>query len=155
MSASITTRAVTLEDVAVLRRLADEAIEERRHQRGGEQWVAIDLADRDVDAELRSAASDGRAMVGEIKQVPVAMAVWEHRPSGVAELTALFTRPEVRGVGLGSALLHAVRSAAAHDGCGSWQSDAMPGDRATKNFFEAHGLRARRLVVWSQLDAET
>jgi hypothetical protein len=38
------------------------------------------------------------------------------------------------------------------EGCSGVDSLALPGDRATKNFFESFGLVARALIVHKDLD---
>lgn len=63
----------------------------------------------------------------------------------------IFVEPEARGVGLGSALLNCVVVDADALGCRGIDARALPGDRATKNFFESFGLVARAILVHKSL----
>ena len=51
-------------------------------------------------------------------------------------------------------MIEAVESWARAAGCIGIDSLALPGDRATKNFFEAAGLIARAIVVHRSLASE-
>lgn len=64
-----------------------------------------------------------------------------------AVLTSVFVDPAARRIGLGHLLLVDAMATARAWGCGDLDATALPGDRGTKNFFEAHGMRARLLVV--------
>jgi GNAT superfamily N-acetyltransferase len=64
-----------------------------------------------------------------------------------ARVDGFFVRPELRGVGIGHELFEALLGALPGLGCDRVDAVALPGDRATKNFFEAHGLVTRALVV--------
>ncbi len=69
-----------------------------------------------------------------------------------ARLDSLFVVPELRGIGIGHELFsHAVRELR-RLGCEGLDAVALPGDRATKNFFEAHGMVTRALVVNTRLE---
>jgi GNAT superfamily N-acetyltransferase len=68
-----------------------------------------------------------------------------------ATLAELWVEPGARGVGVGSCLLAAARSEATGRGCTGLDATALPGDRATKNFFEDHGMTARAIVVHGEL----
>jgi len=59
----------------------------------------------------------------------------------------LFVVPDARGVGVGRALLQFVVDEAEHRGCRGIDARALPGDRSTKNFFEASGFAARSIVM--------
>jgi ribosomal protein S18 acetylase RimI-like enzyme len=62
-------------------------------------------------------------------------------------LTDLFVEPEARSVGVGEALVDLVVDFCADRGCTGIDATALPGHRAAKNFFEAHGFTARSLVM--------
>jgi ribosomal protein S18 acetylase RimI-like enzyme len=63
----------------------------------------------------------------------------------------LFVAPQARGIGLGEALMAAIVESAEEAGCFGLDALVLPGNRATKNFFEASGLTARAIVVHRSL----
>ena len=115
------------------RRAAAEAV----GRRGGAEHLRWDTHER-PDGTL--------TLVGTCDGVVLAYAVVQ-QDGTLARLHELFTEPRARGVGLGHALLGEATARAAAWGCDGLDSVALPGDRSTKNFFEAHGLRARLLTV--------
>ena len=77
-----------------------------------------------------------------------------HDGSQLAVVTDLYVTPGARGVGVGGALMDLLIDAARADGAVGIDSLALPGDRATKNFFERFGLTARAIVVHRSLMAD-
>ena len=71
--------------------------------------------------------------------------------SATRELGHLYVVPECREVGAGDALLQWVIDDARNKGLSSVRASALPGDRATKNLFERHGLIARAIQVEKKL----
>ena len=67
----------------------------------------------------------------------------------------LFVEPEARSVGVGEALTVALLAWFADQGCCGVDALALPGARATKNFFEESGFTARLLVMHRRLDETT
>lgn len=65
----------------------------------------------------------------------------------VAVVGEMGVEPEARSVGVGEALVGEVLAWAGARGCVGVDAPALPGQRATKNFFEAHGFTARLLTV--------
>lgn len=63
----------------------------------------------------------------------------------------LWVHPNARGIGLGSALMQNALTLANKRGCTGIDARALPGDRATKNFFESFGLVARTIEVHRKL----
>ncbi len=59
--------------------------------------------------------------------------------------------PDAREVGVGEAVLARALEWATARGCIGVDAWALPGERATKNFFEAAGFTARLLVVHRSL----
>lgn len=59
----------------------------------------------------------------------------------------LYTELEARSVGVGECLMNALLAWCTERGCRGVDGMALPGDRHTKNFFEANGLVARAIVV--------
>lgn len=70
----------------------------------------------------------------------------------VAVIEELYVTPDARNIGLGAALLEHARQLAATRGCTGLDAVALPGDRATKNFFEDHGMVARAIIVHTGID---
>ena len=77
------------------------------------------------------------------------LAVVEELADGrrLAVLTDLAVEPEARAVGIGEVMMNLVLAQAEERACVGIDSWALPGDRATKNFFESFGLKARLLTV--------
>ena len=69
----------------------------------------------------------------------------------ILEITDLWVHPELRGIGVGAALMNNALDAAAAAGCTGIDARALPGDRQTKNFFESFGLVARTIEVHRSL----
>lgn len=88
--------------------------------------------------------------LGSIGEQPVGYLVVEMGGS-TATISELFVLPEARHVGMGHALLESAMDSARSSGCDCIDAAALPGDRQTKNFFEDHGLVARKIVVQSKL----
>lgn len=123
--------------------------EARRHPLGA---TVRDTVSSDLDA-----AEAGRAIVllGTLGDVEVGYAVAHVEPTGglpLAVVDDLFVEDAARGVGVGSALMSALVARASTEGCGGIQVEVLPGDRATKNFFEGFGLVARKITVHRSLD---
>ncbi len=70
-------------------------------------------------------------------------------------LDALVVDPEAREVGIGEAIMDLVLAELQAAGCLGVDAHALPGDRATKNFFESFGLKARLLTVHRSFDDGT
>ena len=66
-------------------------------------------------------------------------------------VSELVVDPDARGVGLGVCLLEDAVAWAKAVGAVGIESTALPGQRATKNFFEAAGMKARLLTVYASL----
>jgi ribosomal protein S18 acetylase RimI-like enzyme len=111
------------------------------------------------------ADSDHHAvLVGTYDDVVVGLALAEHptesAPSRtgddrVAVVRVLYVEPEMRGVGVGDALLAELLRIERARGATSLDIAALPGDGATKSFLEGLGFRARLLVMHRSLEPET
>ena len=55
-------------------------------------------------------------------------------------------------MGVGEILIETLKADAMERGAVAIQSTALPGDRATKNFFESQGMVARAIIVHRWLD---
>ena len=156
-----TARPGELRDLERVVELAAAAIAELTPTRGGEVWSRIDARPAPIEASLRDALTDPsqHLVVGELDSVIVGYAVVridQLRDGGrLAVLDDLYVDVGARGVGLGETMMNAVLEWATDQGCFGIDSMALPGNRATKNFFESFGLVARAIVVHRPLKGPT
>ena len=68
-----------------------------------------------------------------------------------ANLQHIFVVPEAREVGLADSLMTYVLTELKTRGVSNIAGRALPGDRATKNLFERHGLIAQTIIVGKSL----
>lgn len=145
-------RLATGEDLGRLVALATEAVDEQRDSRGGAVWSRRE-ARRRPEATLAGALGDPATsvVVGTLDEVIVGYGVLriERLDDGglLGVVDDLYVEPEARGVGVGEALMGDLVERATASGCVGIDALALPGNRATKNFFEAAGLTARAIVV--------
>jgi GNAT superfamily N-acetyltransferase len=143
-------RPATAADVLEILELERTARALAAEQRGGPVWLARHPAHGDRVGELIESPSD-LVLVGTIDDAVVGYAVahLQHVDDGapLGMLRDVFVDPAARGVGVGAALLDAVLAWAEAQGCRGLDSTALPGDRATKNFFESYGMVARAIEV--------
>lgn len=153
-------RPATQDDLGSLCQLAEEAIDELQPTRGGAVWARYQARERPVVGSITAAVVDPDAHVvaGCIDDEVVGYAVVRLdrlRDGGLlAVLDDIFVHPDARGVGVGAALMDAVIEWATERGCIGIDSVALPGNRATKNFFESYGLVARAIVVHRSLTTD-
>jgi len=144
-------------DVVRLAELSRLAQAELAPTRGGSVFVVREARAEPVEESLR--ADVGRPgcilLAGTLdgSVVGYACAVVESlrdlRRLGV--IRALFVEPPARQSGVGEALIGALLGWAHQQGCAGVDATALPGNRATKNFFEANGFTARLLVMHRDL----
>jgi GNAT superfamily N-acetyltransferase len=101
--------------------------------------------------------ADGRrrVLVGTVEDAVVGLALGRLDPVGEASLgiiDACYVEPEARGVGVGRALLDDLMAWFTSSGCRGVDVTALPGDRATKNFLEGSGFKARLLTMHRPLE---
>lgn len=147
-------------DITQLAELAEAAFEEAGRGRGGAIWAVREAR----AAPMRDALSDivddpgWLVLVGMIDEVVLGYSVARLEQLRDASLLAvvedLFVDPGARGVGLGEALMDEVVRWAREAGCRGIDALVLPGDRASKNFFETFGLVARAILVHRSLDPE-
>ena len=153
----IEARPATEADIAILCALAEAGIAELAPLRGGDIWSRLEARTAPFEADFAAAVADPDrlVLVGTIDQIVVGYAAADevelHDGEHLCDLTDIFVLSEARGVGVGEELLKL-----AIDWCGSRgivgiDSTTLPGDRATKNFFETFGLVARSLTVHRRL----
>jgi GNAT superfamily N-acetyltransferase len=91
-----------------------------------------------------------RTVVGSLDGDIVGLAVGRTDLVGEASVgvvDALYVEPEKRAAGVGQKLLECLVGWFETSGCRSVDATALPGDRATKNFFESAGFKARLLTM--------
>ncbi len=159
MPAAVTVaiRRATEDDVASLtdaHRLAQAAVEDAR---GGRLDTLLRGRAEPIDATFSNDlnAEDTEVYVGTANSVFAGYSVATTRTlrtgETILELTDLWVHPELRGIGVGAALMNNALDSAAATGCTGIDARALPGDRQTKNFFESFGLVARTIEVHRSL----
>jgi GNAT superfamily N-acetyltransferase len=144
-------------DTERLVELARVGIAELSTQKGGIVWqrhaARTEPLDEGLEADLADAAT--QVLVGTLDDVVVGYAVTTVEAlsdeTRLAVVRDLYVEPEARGVGVGACLMDAVLAWATDQRCLGVDALALPGSRATKNFFESFGLVARAIVVHRDL----
>ena len=151
-------RPATGDDLARVAELSRQARAEVESERGGATFLAREARGDSVVDDLAPALADGErcVLVGTLDGVVVgfASARTERLRDGTVHgvIGDLYVEPEARGVGVGEALMDALLAWAAERGCKGIDATALPGDRATKNFFEGSGFTARLLVMHHRVE---
>jgi len=135
-------RPLAAADVAAVAALRDAALGEIAGARGGRLYEPRPLPAPDDKARP--------CWVGELDGTVVGYLVASSSAS-LGRVDAVYVDHACRSVGVGSAMLdQALEWMRAH-GCTDADASALPGARATKNFFEESGFTARLLVVHRRL----
>jgi GNAT superfamily N-acetyltransferase len=151
-----TVREGTADDLDALVAMATAAVDEQRDGRGGALWSRRE-ARRHPVTTLSAAMGDPDqlVLVGCLDSVPAGYGVVRRDTlddgASLAVVDDIYVDPAARGVGLGEALMNAMVDWARQRGCVGIDALALPGNRATKNFFETFGLTARAIVVHRDL----
>ncbi len=147
-------RVATVDDLDVIVALAELALEEQRSGRGGRIWAVRETRPAPFELSLRQAIHDPdqEVFVGTLDDdviVGYAAVRAEHLRSGetLGVVDDLIVEPDARAIGVGEALIGQVIAWCDQRECVGIDSHALPGNRATKNFFETWGFKARLLVV--------
>lgn len=144
------------QDGAELSRLWRESVAGLAGLRGG-TTLAASLSERYPFRDIPSILlRPGRIVVlGCVDGVPVGLSYAELRRTGaerVLSLEVVFVELEARRVGLADAMLGVLLEETSGWDVTAIDAPALPGDRATKSFFESHGFRARLLVMRRSFD---
>ena len=145
------------EHLGVLAEMATEAVAEQEDARGGWVWSRREVRERPFEESLAADLDDpdSAVWVGLIDGTPVgyAAAAVELLQSGdrLGRVTDLYVTTAARDVGVGEELIGEVLQWCEQRGCAGVDSLALPGNRATKNFFETFGFTARLLVLHRRL----
>ncbi len=146
-------RAAEPRDVARVATLMAQSIDQMRGQRGGEVLVRQRARTAPLEDEVTRLLddTDRQVMVGTLDDAVIGFAVGRverFRDGGLlGVIDDLYTDPGARELGVGEAMIDALIEWFTGRGCFGVDSIALPGDRATKNFFETAGLVARAIVV--------
>ena len=150
-------RAATAADIDRLVALALELRGELRVMRGGALWEVRESRVRPVAemfAELLM-RDDTIVLAGTIDDVVVGYGTLELETlrdgRRLAVIGDLYVEPDARAVGVGEAIATELVARATAAGCIGVDAFALPGHRATKNFFERAGFTARALVMYHEL----
>jgi GNAT superfamily N-acetyltransferase len=125
-------------------------------ERGGELWQTADASLLGTD-EVRAWLDDpgARVVVGTIDDVIlgycVVRAVALRDGTRLGVIDELFVERDAREVGVGEELIDDVTAWCTELGCRGIDATALPGQRATKNFFEGGGFVTRRLTMHRSL----
>jgi ribosomal protein S18 acetylase RimI-like enzyme len=150
-----TTRRGGPDDRPQLAQLARQAREDARTKRGGVLLVDEGLRQEPLEETLLTGDPSELVVLGLIDEVPVGYALARAvvLPSGdrLGVVEELYVDPEARGVSVGESMMDDIVAFCREAGCVGIDAVALPGDRATKNFFETFGLVARAIVVHRSL----
>ncbi len=144
-------------DLPRLSGLAAQAIQELSGQKGGIVWQRHAARREPLEDGLADdlADSDTQVLAGTIHEAVVGYAVTSIErlsdESILAVVRDVYVEPDARGVGVGAALMEAILAWAEERRCIGVDALALPGGRATKNFFEGYGLVARAIIVHRDL----
>ena len=150
-------REATVDDLDAIVALAQFCLDEQRDGRGGPIWAVRESRPAPFELSLREAihSPDDVLFVGTIDEVVVGYAAVrvEHLRSGdlLGVVDDLVVHADARAVGVGEAMIRLVIAWCDVRHCVGIDSLALPGNRATKNFFETFGFKARLLTVHRQL----
>jgi ribosomal protein S18 acetylase RimI-like enzyme len=151
-------RPATAADIPRVVELARLMRAELSAMRGGELWAVREAWPEPLEDSYDTLLTrdDALLVVGTIDDVVVGhgVVVVELLRSGarLGVVTDLYVEPEAREVGVGEAMADALVAHCDDRRCIGIDAPALPGHRAAKNFFEAHGFTARALVMHRRLE---
>ncbi|HUQ38637.1 MAG TPA: GNAT family N-acetyltransferase [Acidimicrobiales bacterium] len=147
-------------DVPRIAELCRQGLAELLPTRGGDVFVSRDARGEPIEDDLRAAIEDPhrRLWAGTIDDAIIGYAAThveqlrDGRTLGVID--DLFVEEGARGVGVGEVLIAQAVAWCREQGSLGVDATALPGNRATKNFFEGSGFTARMLVMHHRFDAD-
>jgi len=119
-------------------------------------WALTDGLDERFDLAFFHALTLGESWLwmGTIDDVPVGFVWFTIEPmleraggSRIGRIRLIYTEPPARGVGVGHEMLVAVLGELRRLGIRHFDAPVGPGQRASKNFFEAHSFAARSIIM--------
>jgi GNAT superfamily N-acetyltransferase len=144
-------------DLGRIAELVDAMCKELTPMRGGALWAAREAPVEPYDETYGSMidAEDACLLVGLIDDAIIGFgaATVETLRTGqrLGIITDLFVEPEAREVSVGETIAHDLVEFCTSHGCIGVDARALPGHRATKNFFEEQGFTARAIVMHHRL----
>ena len=145
-------------DVPRLAELNRAVIDELAPMRGGAVWKAREARQEPVEEALAGLLEDPdmRVVVATIDGFVVGYAVarLEHLADGsvLGVIDDIFVEEGARMVGLGELMIGDLMRWCEERKCIGMDAMALPGHRATKNFFEESGFTARQLVMHNRFE---
>jgi len=146
-------RAAEAADIPRIAELARAAIDELAPMRGGAVWKAYEARAEPIEDGLEALLddADARMVVSTIDGVVVGYAIvhLEYLGDGsvLGVIDDIFVEEGARQVGLGELMINDLTAWCDERKCIGMDAIALPGHRATKNFFEESGFTARKLVM--------
>ena len=146
-------RPASTTDLPRIAELNRAVIEELRPMRGGAVWKAREARPEPLEDELAALLDnpDARVLVATIDDTIVGYAVvhLEYLADGsiLGVIDDIFVEEGARQVGLGELMIDDLMTWCEERKCVGMDAMALPGHRATKNFFEESGFTARQLVM--------
>lgn len=96
---------------------------------------------------LNTQSDTSLRLVGGIGSTVMGSLTASNQENGTWTIESVFVEEECRTIGIGDALVIACLKELQQRQATWVQSRALPGDRATKNLFERHGLVAQTIIV--------
>lgn len=150
-------RPAQLEDMERIAVLAAAMHDELAPMKGGSLWAAREARAAPYGTTYTSLLDqpDTCFLVGCIDDVVVGFGAVEIESLRTGErlgvITDLFVEVDARSVAVGETITNALVAFCVDQGCIGVDARALPGHRATKNFFEDQGFTARALVMHHRL----
>lgn len=140
-------------DIPRIAELVRAAVAELAPMRGGAIWKARESRAEPVGPSLAALLddTDARMVVATIDDFVVGYAVVRIEQLGdgsaLGVIDDIFVEEGARQVGLGEGMIDDLMAWCEARSCVGMDAMALPGHRATKNFFEESGFTARKLVM--------
>lgn len=146
-------------DVPRLAELNRAVVDELAPMRGGAVWKAREARQEPLEERLEELLEDpdARVLVATIDGTVVGYAIAriEHLTDGsvLGVIDDIFVEEGARQVGLGELMIDDLMAWCGERKCFGMDAMALPGHRASKNFFEESGFTARKLVMHHRFEA--
>jgi len=132
------------DDHLALSDLARSARHDLADVRGGRRWL-------ETHPEPVWSASELVVLVAELDALVVGYLAARRTESEVMRVDEVYVHPDCRELGFGDRLVECALDEARALGCSTFEAEALPGDRATKNLWERAGITARLITVSTDL----